>query len=291
MWLLAYAGRLRRDRLGVVADYCAICRDVRPFSLFHAYQTYHLHILRGVPGPWEQHEIQCEECSTVFRTDPSCYSTYRGEGMDDVEVLGDTTHPGMLEKYHRELTAVRRAREKRLTREQRWALLIEPFLSLPAELNAYDSFFCWWRKVHWIFLEIICLSVLLLIISEWTDLSDHILKRVALIGIPGLAITSWFGFRVLRTRHVVRKVLPRIGRSLACMEPAFGELAQLLEYCHAKDNPIVKCTSLERLWRLIQNPGKIRGRAYCYRVNLDELGVQGTLLSRWLETPRHAGAG
>ena len=62
MFVLFWGRKRREDHLGFVADFCPICREVRPFRLLAIRMVPHLFFIPMGSGRLECHVRVCLEC-------------------------------------------------------------------------------------------------------------------------------------------------------------------------------------------------------------------------------------
>src|SRR5438034_11370911 len=127
----------RTSLLGFVADYCAICRDVRPYAVHQLAVVSHVYwIPTGAAKPVAQVRT-CLGCGAVQPVDEQ-YPALAPEFDGDVARLAAQTNPRAFEARAERESLESAAREGALAEPARKQLLSEPFwLLAPMVENLY----------------------------------------------------------------------------------------------------------------------------------------------------------
>lgn len=95
---MAVGKRTPRKRIGYVADYCPVCRDVRVFALKKVGSGWHVNFIPLGPAKTLGHELWCETCGGTYFADPKEYPEVAGRPMDDAVRLAEMTTPTLMER-------------------------------------------------------------------------------------------------------------------------------------------------------------------------------------------------
>ena len=95
---MAFGKRTPRRRLGYVADYCAVCRNVRTFTLKRVGSGWHVNYIPLGPARVVGHELWCETCGATFLAEPRDYAEIARRPMDDPLHLAEVTSPTLMDR-------------------------------------------------------------------------------------------------------------------------------------------------------------------------------------------------
>jgi hypothetical protein len=214
--------------LGLVADFCPICRDLRAFEMFRA----------EMAGQLLGHVKQCKSCGLKLGTDPDQYTGFEPPTSSNLEVLVARTFPGIWMKF-----ADRLAIEEELRRhpgmiapEARQGYLMEPFVLFNATVEQ-----CYAGKVPLDLpstlgglATIILTGIILCLAAMVEDLQtkDHLFAAMLAVFGVGTTFTLWQLY--LRPhRYVRQKVIPSLAVALKPLAPNQQDLESCLEKCRA----------------------------------------------------------
>lgn len=257
--MIPFLGKKRVETsLGMAADFCPICRDLRAFEVFRAGMAGHVYGITAGSGQFLGHVKQCKSCGLKLGADPDQYTGF-DKTTTNLDVLVARTFPGIWMKY-----ADRLALEEELRRhpgalapETRQGYLMEPFvlfnssidqclagkapLDLPCKLSALGTL-----------LPTGALLSLAVIVNDETT-KDHLFAAMlAVLGL-GTAFTLWQLY--LRPgRYIRNKVLPFLALALRPLVPTHAELDACLEKCRTMRMKIGHAVTPDRLWTELANP-------------------------------------
>jgi hypothetical protein len=257
MGIPLHFGRKRVDkRLGFVADFCPICREVSAFRLMQVSNVRHFNYVPLGKGNVVGDYIQCAECRSRFWIDPARYSGTEKSWSQNTGALVIRTFPGLYNIYRDRLALEAKVKSapNSLTAAERKELLLEPFFALSAmaeermgESTRFDT-----RS------SIGCLGTVVLagglFFYSAARLSgkdqDHALIIMLIIGGAGLAYTL-LQFHLGPARYINQTIAALLARALNPLAPRREELEQSLERCRAERLAIAKLKS-ERLWSILK---------------------------------------
>ena len=119
-------------KLGMVADFCPICREVRAFQLIRVGLASHVYYVSFGEGKLAGHVIRCHECGVRLKADHARYATTEKDSRVDLEVLVRDTFPKLREVCAARLEMETRIRQTpfSLSADERKYFLMEPFALL-----------------------------------------------------------------------------------------------------------------------------------------------------------------
>jgi hypothetical protein len=134
--LILFKWKTETTPLGIVADFCSLCGDLRSFVLYEETQLVKFYALWKIPI--DQHSTQthvkkCTDCGAASATYGTKYKAVCDEKLTLEEVIHHT-FPDIREKYSEQLEFQRRLRAGELSRHERIDVLrdqfsaIEPFV-------------------------------------------------------------------------------------------------------------------------------------------------------------------
>jgi FimV-like protein len=118
MALFIWGEKEVRRRLGYVADFCPLCRDLRAFEVNRLGIAGHIYYITFVEGRLAGYRMTCQVCRTEFQCEPETYATLARESAPPLR-LAATTFPGWRRKRAPELAVER--------------MLADPFAKIPAQ--------------------------------------------------------------------------------------------------------------------------------------------------------------
>ncbi len=128
--------RVERN-LGLVADFCPICRDIRAFELVRIGLAGHVYYISFGQGKLAGHIIRCTECGLDLGVQPTRYTRVEKDSRVGLEVLIRDTFPNLRETCAARLemeTRIKRSRSS-LSQDEYKRLLIEPFALLNPQVE------------------------------------------------------------------------------------------------------------------------------------------------------------
>ena len=115
-------------RLGYVADFCPLCREVRAFELKRVGLAGHIYYITLTEGDLVGHERRCASCDTDFNAKPEIYARPSGESRPVRELI-PLTFPNLATYYAARLAVEKALRDPfaKISQQDRMALIKEPF--------------------------------------------------------------------------------------------------------------------------------------------------------------------
>ncbi len=221
-------------KLGFVADFCPICRDLRVFQLSRIGLAGHIYYISFGSGTLAGHTIECIECGIALSTDPMQYGAPQKQKDAGLETIIENTFPRVRE-VHAERLALENSLKQRQTipQEKRASLIIEPFRLLNPQVDARFNGSTEFDKQSGIgCLGTILLSFALFVLALNLPVprQDGFLAIAAGAGVGGLIYTFvqlWLAPR----RYLKAKIVPMLARSLHPLRATDNELSDCLHKC------------------------------------------------------------
>ncbi len=251
----------RRERkLGYVAEFCVLCRGIRPCRLikYGMEET----ILFVVPLGMKKvlgHRAVCPECSISQEVDPAKYLSIAKSARGDVGMLAQETFPGIHEAYAGRFELERALTQGRLTAGERMERILEilRLFEQPTEDNFRTTF-----QVRgpgpWVFgLTIVGTALITVLASgniELTPSQHETFFSVALLGFPSGIILSAILMIRQPGRSFRKKIVPAMARALRPLDPSMEELTEALGVVKSAGLKVGKKTRLKVLWNAILRP-------------------------------------
>ena len=227
--MIVWGTYVRRQRLGRVADFCKICRDMTAFRLTRVKQIGHLYFVPLSFGKTIGHFRRCEECGVPYDAHPAEYESVQRSRTGDIVELATATHPQLGEKYAARFELEDRVMSGRLTAEERRALILEPLVLLDplVETRCANSHIDI-RTAITAVISIALFSTMIL----WADAStgemrEWLFPAAWTIGGVVLLLTmlTWAGDV---RRYIRREIHPKLIRALRSLNPSQAELSEVL---------------------------------------------------------------
>ncbi len=115
--------RLVRTELGIVADYCTLCHEIRPCALNRVTTTVNVNGIDLGKGDFVENEIRCSVCRLVRPGFPELFENVGRSQAKNLEMLIERTQPQLRTRRAEQLALDERMRT--LSREERRAVLLE----------------------------------------------------------------------------------------------------------------------------------------------------------------------
>jgi len=218
--MIVWGTYIKRKYVGWVADFCPLCRRVRPFRLQRIGAAGHIWYISLGSGRFLVNEIECSACKTLHGTDGSRYTAVSDE-LQEVEELVRKTLPASDGRVQALVAREERVAGEQLAAQEREALIREAIAHGAGQIerlirerryppNA--------RLVGWITFGLFVLIVVFA--SRLPETAGAILSLLFLAG-----IFTCFYFMVTRVRSHVRGIVePAVARGLAPLKPTVEEI-------------------------------------------------------------------
>lgn len=227
---IIWGTKVRRSKLGRVAEFCPICRRITAHGLERANAVSHLYYIPLGPGEALQYSHRCESCRVWHPAQNGLYHAVSRDRSADVEALVAATNPtlpaAIAVRLHLERSIAAGGARTEIRRE----FLAEPFLYLSPTMEAR-------KGGHIDFLSaILAIAFFCFLIAGFSGIAAERRKPTdvrfsyTMLGISGacLAAALYRGSTDPR-RYARRHVLPPLAKALRPLNPDVQELRDELE--------------------------------------------------------------
>ena len=222
---------IKRQKLVFVADFCAVCRDLRTFQVKRIGSASHLYYISFGEGDLVGFERTCGGCTTTVDAVPDNYVDMSKTRRPANELISET-FPNYYTLYREVLERERKVRDtpSLLTAEERRTRMREPFLVIaPLVQQKLASIQVDWRVVLAVF-SIVPIFWVLGLVAGWLNGPDQ--------DDPGMnwmigALVVWAGLVIREIymstrRYLLKNAAPRLAASLAPLKPLQPEIDRIL---------------------------------------------------------------
>ena len=221
---IVWGKTIKRQKLGFVADFCAVCRDLRTFQVKRIGSASHVYYISFGQGDLVGYERTCEVCSTPVDAVPDTYIGMAETCRPASELISET-FPNYYTVYRELLERERKVRDtpSLLTPEERRARMREPFMVIaPLAQQKLASIQVDWR-VGLAVLSFVPIFWVIGLVEDQPSL-NWIFAGLALWA--GLVFSEIF--RSSR-RYLLKNAAPQLASSLAPLKPSESELDRILQ--------------------------------------------------------------
>jgi len=251
-------GKKRVERkLGRVADFCPICRDVRAFQLIRVGLAGHIYYVSFGEGKLAGHLIRCEQCGVELGVDANAhYTHFEQDRRVELEALIRNTFPNLREAYATRLEIEARIKRTRsaFSGDDYKRYLMEPFALLNPQIERRYANSTQMDKESGIgCLATILIGALLFFGSMRFNgpTQDKILLSALLF--VGLGTTYTFIQMHLGPGGFFRaKLLVPLVQCLKPVQPTRDDLADCFERCKTLGLRIGKVAKQEEVWSRLE---------------------------------------
>src|SRR5262249_23601392 len=128
---IVWGKKIKKQRLGFVAEYCPVCRDLRTFLVNRVGSASHVYYISFGEGDLVGYERISTQCDSPFKAVPDRYSGMAPDARPPTELINET-FPGYYKTYAEQIENDKKARNNpsQLTPNERRARLREPFAAI-----------------------------------------------------------------------------------------------------------------------------------------------------------------
>jgi len=256
---IVWGKTIKRQKLGFVADFCAVCRDLRTFKVQRVGSASHVYYISFGQGDLVGYERTCEVCATPVDAVPDTYTGMADDKRPANELIGET-FPNYYTVYRELLERERKVRDtpSLLSPKERRARMREPFLVIaPLAQQKLASIQVDWRVVLAVLACIPIFSILGIVSraigGPYNDDPSPTLIMTGLALWAGLVFSEIF---MSSRRYLLKKAAPQLAAALAPLKPSESELDRILEELKQHKLKLAKLRPsdlLERIERLRTN--------------------------------------
>ena len=252
-------GKKRVERkLGSVADFCPICREIRSFQMIRVGVASHVYYVSMGEGELAGFQATCDTCGVALKVEPTRYLVTKKDQRfaADVDSLVQETFPRLREVYANRLELESRLKRSRSTvsADEHRELLIEPFgLFNPIVAARFANSTEMDKRSG-----LGCLGTLLISgavffgsMSFHGPTQDRILIAALVLFGMGTAYTL-FQMHLGPKRFFRTKILRSLVKALAPLEPTREEIDGCIQRCKNLGMQIGTVAKTEDIWRLLE---------------------------------------
>lgn len=229
---IVWGKTIKRQKLGFVADYCSVCRDLRTFQVKRIGSASHVYYISFGEGDLVGYERICGVCSTPFETAPDTYSGMSKDSRPATELVSET-FPNYYKVYDDVIARERKVRDtpSLLTPAERKARMREPFVIIaPLAQQKLSSIQVDWRVVAAVF-SFLPIFWALGAVAKLTN-GPYQDDPSPSFMIAGLAL--WAGLIIWQIvmssrRYLQKHAVPPIAAALAPLKPTESEINRVIE--------------------------------------------------------------
>jgi len=227
---IVWGKTIKRQKLGYVADYCAVCRDLRAFHVKRVGSASHVYYISFGEGELVGYERTCQACNTAFDAVPDTYAGMSRVSRPGNELISET-FPNYYTVYRELIERERKVRDtpSLLTPAERRARLREPFrVVAPIVQQKLSSTQVDWRVWLAFAAFIPILWSIGGLVRLFTD-DENAVTRGALVGLAlGVGLIASQTFTSAR-RYVLKSAVPPLTTALAPLRPSEAEISDILK--------------------------------------------------------------
>jgi len=251
-------GKKRVERkIGLVADFCPICRDVRAFQLIRVGLAGHVYYVSFSEGKLAGHIIRCSECGLDLGVDPTRYASAENDSRVGLEALVQHTFPNVREFYGARLemeTRIKRTRSS-LSGDDYKRFLMEPFALLNPQVEERFAKSTQMDKQS----GLGCLGTVLVggtiffvgaVYIRGPAKDKYLLAALIFVAIG--TIYTLVQMHLGPGRFFRVKLLPSLVKALKPLEPTREDLADCLERCKTLGLKIGKVVKVDEVWSRLE---------------------------------------
>jgi len=241
-------------RLGYVADFCPICRDLRLFKLKRLGLAGHIYYISLGEGDLIGHIQTCAVCDIDLNATPEDYKSVHPQKLP-ADQLAALTFPNWKERYAGRLQIERdlKTSPAKLSAENRRALIREPFVLLANKVEErFGATRLDWPTMGALAVLFVLLGVAASLAPKVPSAEDFIW---AVAWLAGLGAVGYQLFRI-SGRYFESKIFPVLVPTLRTLNPTPQEIEAVLKELKQKGHKIGSKLKLKALLAAMQDSGE-----------------------------------
>jgi hypothetical protein len=228
---IVWGKTIKRKKLGFVADYCAVCRDLRTFQVSRVGSASHVYYISFGQGDLVGYERTCGVCSTPVEADTTRYPDMSRTSRPATDLISET-FPNYYSVYREAIERDRKLRDtpSLLTPQERQARMREPFMLIaPIAQQKLSSTRIDWRVLVAIFSFPLVFMIVAAVAKLFTAADEEPSEVFILVGI-GL----WLAYVIYEVymssrRYLLKHAVPPLATSLMALKPSEAEVAAIVD--------------------------------------------------------------
>ena len=228
---IVWGKSIKRRKQGFVADYCAVCRDLRTFRVDRIGSASHVYYISFGQGELVGYERVCGVCSTPVEADPHRYPDVVKTSRPATDLLSET-FPNYYSVYREAIERDKKLRDtpSLLTPEERRTRMREPFMLIaPLAQQKLSSTRVDWRVLLAIFSFVPIFSALGVVAKLFTGPDQEPSPNFMIAG-----FALWLGYVIYEVymssrRYLLKHAVPPLAASLMALKPSDAEVAAIVD--------------------------------------------------------------
>jgi len=251
---IVWGKTIKRKKLGFVADYCAVCRDLRTFQVSRVGSASHVYYISFGQGDLVGYERTCGVCSTPVEADTTRYPDMSRTSRPATDLISET-FPNYYSVYREVIERDRKLRDtpSLLTPQERQARMREPFMLIAPIAQQKLASTQWdWRVLVAIVSFIPLFSVLAAIAGLFTADDQEPNETYIFVG-----IALWVAYMIYEVvmssrRYLLKHAVPPLAASLLPLKPSVAEVSAIVDECKRAKLKLGKLRAQDLLDRMEQ---------------------------------------
>jgi hypothetical protein len=242
-------------RLGYVADFCPMCRDLRVFKVKRVGMASHVYYISFGEGELVGHVNTCATCDIDLDCKPETYRQLHDRKLAPAQ-LAELTYPQWKEAWASRLAAERELKNPfgKLSPEWRQVLLREPFRLLSGRVEQRFSA----SQIDWPTIGALAGLLVLLwaastISQSYPSVSDGVWWTAWILGLAGIASQVW----MIKSRYFRSKIFPVLIPALRPLKPTLEELDATLKELKSHGRKIGKMMKAKDIMAAMEGQGEL----------------------------------
>ena len=223
--LIIHGVKREKTKLGLVAELCHRCRDIRPALVTQIKQFHHVYFIPVGDKKVVGYEVACAGCRRIVTVEQVSYRNYCEKDPGDIGMLVELTNPDAVDRLQDRIELEDRIAAGKASRADRIAAITEAITGAGVPVQA---------RLHSV-LPTTGVSLMLVLVFGSVCLSMALFPRpdpVAVYSTGGIAAVSLIFFirsaASGKKRFIRKRVLPALAADLATLNPTHDELAEAL---------------------------------------------------------------
>lgn len=253
--LIIWGSKPYRRRVGRMAGFCPLCRDLRPFRVEEVGLVGHLYYVplgRKTPHGFVK---TCEVCKLALEAGEEDLASADAGRRAEVEELSTQAHPAVAARSAGRLELEGRVRSRSITAQERAALIREPILLASGfydervkatQFDARSSLGC---------LSTILVPIIVgLAVRAVVPTADEELKAVLSVIAVVLGLFTLYSLHTDGPRYARRSIVPRLAWALRPLDPSVEELGETFGALSAQGVKLCKAIGPEDVRHALDLP-------------------------------------
>lgn len=213
-------------KIGYAADFCPVCRQIRPFQVTRVGIASHVYYVTSGEGELAGYTRTCQKCKIELNCDPHIYAA-TAKKLLPLEELVVQTLPNYRQIYGPVLDqeSMIKKNPHALPDAERYSLIRHPFLLISPKVEKWNAT----SQLDLPFTLALLCAIFVVFPGGIATLAPLLGVEAAILGALTLAIiTGVWQMRAARQRFMNREVFPILTRALRPLKPSQEELGSVL---------------------------------------------------------------